>query len=375
MTDYLPLKGLRVCDIAQGIAGPYASMLLAQYGADVIKIEPADGDWIRDLGGRIKGDQSAQSLATNRGKRSVVLDLKSAEGRAAALKLAAGADVVTQSFRPGVIERLGLDYETVQAMNPEVIYLSVSGFGTTGPLAERPATDSVLQAFSGLQSLTRAPDGTPIRVGLPVIDYLTGLYAYQAVSTALLARSQGMGGRKVDVSLMESAMAVQAGPFVSCMAQGKQPPENGVPVGTFETTTGYVNLSTNRPDAFGKVCDALGLEALKAKPEYATHEERIWLAHEINAALAPILKQQPSDHWISLFASLGLMCTPVLEHGDVLAHPHTEAAGTIAWPDQPGFGPIPMPMPPGPAPVTRSDSRGLSPDIGQHTAEILEQLT
>ncbi len=203
-------------------------------------------------GGRIHGDQSAQSLSTNRGKRSVVLDLKSQEGKAAALKLASEADIVTQSFRPGVIERLGLDYESVKSVNPNVIYLSISGFGPVGPLSKRPATDAILQAFTGLQSITRDKDGSPMRVGMAIIDYITGLYAYQAVATALIARDKGMGGRKLDISLMESAMAVQAGQFVRHHAQGGQPPANGVPVGTFETTTGFINLSANRPDHFEK---------------------------------------------------------------------------------------------------------------------------
>ncbi len=371
MSNYLPLNGIKVCDIAQGIAGPYAAMLLAQYGADVVKIEPDSGDWVRNMGGRIHGDQSAQSLSTNRGKRSVVLDLKSQEGKAAALKLASEADIVTQSFRPGVIERLGLDYESVKSVNPNVIYLSISGFGPVGPLSKRPATDAILQAFTGLQSITRDKDGSPMRVGMAIIDYITGLYAYQAVATALIARDKGMGGRKLDISLMESAMAVQAGQFVRHHAQGGQPPANGVPVGTFETTTGFINLSANRPDHFEKVCDALGLSELKSRPEFSTHSDRIWRATEINALLAPTLKTKSAEHWVNFFAELGLMCAPVHEYGDVLANEHVKTAGTFSWPDQPGLGPIPVPQPPGIARLEDNDPRGLSPDVGQHTDEII----
>ena len=369
-----PFAGVRVCDVAQGIAGPHAAMLLAQYGADVIKIEGLDGDWVRNMGGRIAGDQSAQSLTNNRGKRSVALDLKNPKAAEIARRIAARSDVFTQSFRPGVIERLGLGYETIRALRPDVVYLTVSGFGQEGPLARKPATDAILQGFSGLQSITRDGNDVPQRVGMAIIDFLTGLYAFQAVATALYARAAGAGGRLVDVSLMGSAIAVQAGQFIRHHVQGGQPPANGIPVGTFRTTDGWLNLAANRPDSFGKVCDALGLDALKNRPDLDTHQKRVWKSAEINAALAVPLATRSTADWIAFFEKLDILCTRVNEYGDVLADEHVKAVGTFTWIDQPGVGTIPVPNPPGPATLAPDDPRGPSPSVGQHTREVLREI-
>lgn len=374
MDHSAPFAGLRVCDVAQGIAGPHAAMLLAQYGADVIKIEGLDGDWVRNMGGRIAGDQSAQSLTNNRGKRSVALDLKHPRGVEIAKQIAARSDVFTQSFRPGVIERLGLGYDVIKALKPDVIYLTISGFGQTGPLASKPATDAILQGFSGLQSITRDVDDVPQRVGMAIIDFLTGLYAFQAVSTALYARAGGAGGKLVEVSLMDSAIAVQAGQFIRAHVQGGQPPANGVPVGTFRTADGWMNLAANRPDSFGKVCDALGLDALKADPGLDTHQKRVYQSARINAAIAPKLKEKPTAEWLTFFEKVDILCTRVNEYDDVLKDGHINAVGTFAWVDQPGVGSIPVPNPPGPARLAADDPRGVSPAVGRDTRAVLREL-
>ncbi|MDP6343535.1 MAG: CoA transferase, partial [Alphaproteobacteria bacterium] len=179
--DY-PFAGLRVLDLSQGYAGPYCAALLSLYGAEVIKVEPAAGDWARGLGPTY-GDQTAISLAANRGKKSIVLDLKSEGGRAVARDLAARSDVFIEGFRPGVCARFGLSYDDVRTLNPGVIYLAVSGYGHQGPYADRPCTDTVAQAFSGLMSINSGGDGVPHRVGHYIIDCVTALYAYQALST------------------------------------------------------------------------------------------------------------------------------------------------------------------------------------------------
>jgi len=369
-----PFAGVKVCDIAQGIAAPYCGLMLAQYGADVVKIEGLDGDWVRNMGGRIQGDHSAQSLATNRGKRSLALNLKDPRGLEIARRLAREADVVTQSFRPGVIERLGLGYDVVRQDNPDVIYLAVSGFGQSGPYSKRPATDAILQGFSGLQSITQDSNGTPQRVGMAIIDYITGLYAFQAVAVALHAKLAGGGGRYLDVSLMSSAIAVQAGQFIRHHIQGGQPPANGVPVGTFRTRNGFINLSANRPDHFARVCDALGLEDLKNDPRYDTHDKRLRASSDINEVFQKSLGDRTSEEWVSFFEDLGLMCVKVNEYGDVLEDEHVKAVGTFTWAEQPGLGPIPVPNPPGPAPLDPQEDRALSPVIGQHSHEILAEM-
>ena len=187
MSYQAPYEGLRVIDLSQGIAGPYAAMLLAQYGADVIKVEPPDGDWARILGVRY-GDQTVFSIAGNLGKRSIAVDLKTDEGREIVRRLAAGADVFLEGFRPGVAARLGIAYEDVVAINPGIVYASISGFGQTGPESQRPAMDPILQAFTGLIATNRGPDGVPHRVIPIVVDMSTALYTFQALSAAIYAR-------------------------------------------------------------------------------------------------------------------------------------------------------------------------------------------
>ena len=374
MTHERPFIGLKVCDLSQGISGPYCGIMLAQYGASVVKIESLDGDWIRNMGGRIAGDHSAQSLAMNRGKRSIALDLKHPKGLAVARRLAVTADVVTQNFRPGVVDRLGLGYEAVAANNPDVIYLSVSGFGDTGPLADRPVTDAIMQGFSGLQSITRNREGEPQAVGTAIIDYISGIYAYQAVATALYARAMGAGGRHLKVNMLQAALSVQAGQFIRHHTQGRQPHAVGVPVGIFRTKDGFIALSSNRPSHFAEVCDLLGRPDLKANPDYDTHEKRIRMSREINDTFQESLTERTADAWERAFTELGLMCTRINDYGTLIDHPQVAAAGALAWADQSDIGPIPVPGLPGVDPAAAQDERANSPRIGQHTRPVLREL-
>ena len=374
MTHERPFAGLKVCDIAQGISAPYCGMMLAQYGADVVKIEGLGGDWIRNMGGRIKGDHSAQSLAMNRGKRSIAIDLKHPKGLEIARRLARGADVVTQNFRLGVIDRLGLGYEAVAKENPTVVYLSVSGFGAKGPLAERPVTDQIMQGFSGLQSITRDRDGVPLGVGTAIIDYITGIYAYQSVATALYARAMGAGGRHVQINMLQAAISVQAGQFIRQHTQGKQPPSVGVPVGVFHTKEGFISLSSNSPKHFAEVCDLLGRDDLKNDPDYDTHQKRIWKSREINDAFQESLMSETAAEWEGRFSALGLMCTRVNGYDDLLRHPQVEAENLLTWAQQTDLGPIPVPNLPGMDPALPGDRRANSPRIGEHTHAVLAEL-
>lgn len=369
-----PFAGIKVCDIAQGISAPYCGMMLAQYGADVVKIEGIAGDWIRNMGGRIKGEHSAQSLAMNRGKRSIAIDLKHPKGLEIARRLAREADVVTQNFRLGVIDRLGLGYAAVAKDNPDVIYLSVTGFGTKGPLAERPVTDQIMQGFSGLQSITKDRDGVPLGVGTAIIDYITGIYAYQSVATALFARAMGAGGRHVEISMLQAALGVQAGQFIRQHTQGKQPPAVGVPVGVFHTKDGFISLSSNSPKHFAEACDLLGRDDLKNNPDYDTHQKRVWKSREINEALQVSLLAETAAEWEKRFSALGLMCTRVNGYEDLLRHPQVEAEQLLTWANQTDLGPIPVPNLPGVAPALPDDPRANSPRIGQHTHAVLAEL-
>ena len=219
-----PFAGLKVVDLSQGVAGPYCGMLLAQHGADVIKVEPTgEGDWSRTLGKRY-GGHTAYSIPTNLGKRSIALDLKSAEGKDVLWRLIGGADVLLEGFRPGVLDRLGFGYEAVAKREPRILYLSVSGFGQTGPLAGRPAMDPVLQAFTGLMMDNKGEDGIPHRVPFVVIDMSTALYAFQALSAALYARRDVPQGRRIEVSLLAGGERHAGDPDDDGLSRGRARP-------------------------------------------------------------------------------------------------------------------------------------------------------
>lgn len=369
-----PLCGIKVCDFAAGIAGPYASMMLAQYGANVVKVEALEGDWIRNTGGRLKGEHGAQSLVTGRGKRSLAIDLKDPKGHEVALKLATDADIVTESFRPGVIKRLGLDYETVKKANPDVIYLSVSGFGQSGPHAQRAAMDLILQAFSGLMSVTVDNSSRPIRVGISIVDYLTGLYALQATMAALIARSTGSSGQHIDVSLMQAALAPQAAQLIRQHVSGHQPHAFGMPVGTFRSKNGYVTISGAKPEHFTQTCDLLNREDIKQHPDFSSHQDRIANANKINELIQESIIEETSEYWVNAFNEIGLMCAKVNNYVDILADEHCLAVNSFAWVQQPGIGQIPVVHPPGPAMLIGTDPRGIAPNIGEHSSEVLLEL-
>src|SRR5262245_44026853 len=285
MSYQAPYQGLRVVDLSQGIAGPYAAMLLAQYGADVIKVEPPEGDWARILGVRY-GDQTVFSIAGNLGKRSIAVDLKTDEGREIVRRLVAGADVFLEGFRPSVAARLGIGYDNVVAINPGIIYASISGFGQSGPESGRPAMDPILQAFTGLIATNRGPDGIPHRVQPILMDMSTALCTFQAIATTLHARGSETRGRYLDVSLIQAGAAVQ---FVHMTAhyleRGNIRPGLS-PGGNWRTADGWMYASILHDSDFGTLCDALDVPRLKDDARYATSD----LRHQHSATLTPALQ-------------------------------------------------------------------------------------
>ena len=265
----LPLHGVRVLDLTQGLAGPYCAMLLAQYGAEVVKVEPPEGDWCRSLGPPYD-DRTPAYVCCNRGKRGIVVNLKEAAGRDVLLTLAARADVMMESNRAGVADRLGIGYPVVRARNPEVIYLSVTGFGQAGPYRDRAVTDTLIQAASGLMTANLDDSGLPRRIEFPIPDYTTGMTAYQAVVTALLGRFRGQGGGHLDVSLMHSLLAYQQHAIVGEWVAGGKPPAPFPPTGVYRAADGLVAISVVREKVFpdrSPVCSgSLKRRAIRASP-------------------------------------------------------------------------------------------------------------
>ena len=267
-----PFAGLKVIDVSQGVAGPYCAMLLAQYGANVIKVEPPGvGDWARNLG-VVYGDQCAYSLPSNLGKRAIALDLKQEDGQAILWRLIRGADVFLQGFRPGVIDRLGFGYDDVAEREPRIIYLSVSGFGQTGPLAERPAMDPILQAYTGLTVENKGEDGIPHRVPIIAIDMSTALYAYSAVSTALYARRDEPRGRHIEASLLQAAAGLQVVRMMQSYLEDGAIRPPGAPSGVYQVADGWMTITVVRLHewlGFCKAVDLPGFRRRRAVPHHA----------------------------------------------------------------------------------------------------------
>jgi len=278
-----PFAGVRVLDVSQGLAGPYCAGLLGLQGASVIKVDPPGGDWIRAAGSGREG-MTALAIMGSAGKRSACIDATKPEGKTLLLQLARDADVFVHNFRPGVIERLGLGYETLAKENPALVYVSVSGFGPDGPDARKAATDSVLQALTGMAHINRDADGTPRRIPFLVPDTVTGVYAAQATGAALFARAMTGRGRHVEVSLMDACAALQAAPILDAQfSMGKPPAAIVVPSGIFRTKNGHITVASLSDTMFEALLKALGLEAMGSDPRYATLEARRKNAPSINA--------------------------------------------------------------------------------------------
>lgn len=367
-----PYAGIRVVDLSQGVAGPYCAMLLARHGADVIKVEPHEGDWSRSLG-VIYGDNTAFSIAANLGKRSIALDLKSEAGRGVVDRLVAKADIFLEGFRPGVIDRLGFSYERLAAMNPGLIYLSISGFGQIGPLREKPAMDPILQAFTGFMSENKGPDEVPHRTPTIIIDMSTGLFAHQAVVAALFARKvQGAPGRRINASLMEAAANLQSIRMMSAYRDGPYKAMAG-PGGTYQGSDGaWIQIAAVKNHEFKGACEVLGLGELIDDPRFKTTSDRYHHAAYLGERVRAVIATKPAVEWRDRFTKAGLQNELVQTYTDFVDHPHTAASGLISRTMQPGSDlPWPTPNPPGTPRLQSGAPDAQSPGKGQHTRQIL----
>jgi CoA:oxalate CoA-transferase len=369
-----PYEGVKVVDLSQGIAGPYCGMLLAQHGADVIKVEPLQGDWARVLG-TATSNHTEFSFLGSLGKRSLAIDLKSQEAPAIIDALVAEADIFLEGFRPGVIDRLGFGHERLMALNPGLIYASISGFGQTGPLRGKPAMDPVLQAFTGFMMDNKGHDGVPHRVNTIVNDMSTALYAFQALSPALYAKRDDGRGRFIDVSLMRGAANLSA---IRIMAASQGNLQNGprtAPSGVFPTSDGWLQLVILQDKDFHTLCDALGLDDLKADPALQGNEARLAQADMLLERVGEVLLTQPAGHWRDLFTEAGLQNEMLQDFQEFLDHPQVSETELFSWLDLAGLdGPLPIPNPPGIPKIEAGTAAGTSPVTGQHSDEVLGEL-
>lgn len=370
----LPYSGVKVLDLSQGVAGPYCAMHLARNGADVIKVEPTgSGCWSRQLG-KSTGDQTAHSLVVNRAKRSLAIDLKTAEGVAIVQRLAKDCDVLLHNYRVGKIDKFGLDYPSVKKINPEVVYLSITGFGPKGPLFDQPATDSVMQAFTGMMSVNRGPTGVPQRIEMLAIDFSTGLYAFQAVAAALYRKAMKGRGRYIETSLLESALALQEGAMIEHHLQGGAAEPIGAPVGMFRTKDGYMSVNARREEHFQRFARLLGREEWLADPRYADARARVENRDALMAELRPIFETKTSDEWVKLLSSIDILKAKVNTYDDLFADPQVQAIDAVRWVESDTLGRVPMATIAGQRPPVTDDRLSHSPHVGEHTREILAEM-
>ncbi len=370
-----PFAGLKVVDLSQGVAGPYAASMLAQYGADVIKVEPAggDGDWSRGLGTRY-GSQTAYSMVANLGKRSIALDLKQPDGCRVLWRLVRGADVFVQGFRPGVIDRLGFGYRHVAEREPRIIYLSVSGFGQTGPLAERPAMDPVLQAYTGLALENKGFDGLPHRIPIIAIDMSTALYGYSAVATALFARRTEQRGRHIEASLLQAAAGLQAIRMMSSYLDGGATQATSPPSGIFETRDGWINITVVREHEWQGFCAAFDLEPLSADRRFTSRDARRANETALLHVVRPLLASQTAAECSAKLAAHRVMHEQLNSYTGFLGQPQVAASGAVAWLDHPGVPrSLPMPNLIGAAPLASGEPGATAPGLGEHSETILRE--
>jgi len=370
MNDADLFRGIRVADFSQGIAGPYSGQLLAQYGAEVIKIEPPAGDWVRGIGRRF-GDHTSLAMMASRGKRSLALDIRMPEGRRIARQLIDRADVVIENNRPGVMARLGLDYETVK--RPELIYLAVTGFGQQSPHKNRPATDTIVQAFTGMAVANAMPDGAPHRVGMLVPDPVTALYGFQAVALALYGRAMGRGGRYLDVSLTQSMAALQAYKLIEAtLGSGKQE-ALAVPSGTFRTADGWLTTAVVTEEQWRRLGPALGRPEIVGDPRWTTPDGRRANKDPLLALMHEVFAARGTEDWLQRLGQADILANRVNGYAEFLADPHVAATGTVAWIDHPEIGRVPMAGIPAAA-LPGQGAPAICPAIGEHSRAVLGEL-
>jgi crotonobetainyl-CoA:carnitine CoA-transferase CaiB-like acyl-CoA transferase len=365
----LPLAGLRVIDCSQGLAAPSAAASLAMYGADVIKIESVGGDWGRGIGVN-KAGNTCVSVAGNMGKRSLTVDLKNPHGRAFIKRLVDDADIFLESSRPGVAQRLGIDYPTLSADNPALIYLSMTGFGQHGPHRDRPCSDTVAQAFSGLLASNTGSDGIPHRVNTIPADVAGGLYAFQAISMALFRRTRTGKGGYIDLSLTQAIAHFQGVKFAEYQIEGGAPTPFNEPAGNYLARDGWIVITLVKEENFAAICTAMDLTELIDDPRYLTFQARGENKLELRRIIAERVATQSADHWLEIFAAKGILANRVYDYGDWLGDSHVTETQAVEYFEQPGIGQIGYPAMPG----GMAQAATLAPTIGFGDAAILRDV-
>ncbi len=386
----LPLEGIKVLDLTRVLAGPMSAQMLADLGAEVIKVErPGGGDDSRAFGppylkNPAGGPNNNNSffISANRGKKSVTVDISKPEGQEIIRELAKDADVMMENFKVGDLKRYGLDYETIKAINPGIIYCSVTGFGQTGPYAKRAGYDAIFQAMGGLMSVTGIPDGQPgagpMKVGPSIVDVMTGMNASTAILAALFHRKANGGpGQHIDVCLLDTVVAALSHYMQIYLISGNTPPRRGtwgnggMPAGAFACSEGELMLVVGNDTQFARTCAVLGQPELASDPRFVKNNDRVAHGEEIMAIFADLFLKKPASYWYAELEKVGVPCGPINDFAQVYADPHVKErklSVEVAHPFEPALKLIRNPLRFSETPVT--DYRA-PPLLGEHTEDVL----
>jgi crotonobetainyl-CoA:carnitine CoA-transferase CaiB-like acyl-CoA transferase len=380
------LAGVRVLDLTNVLAGPFAAYQLALLGADVVKVEiPGTGDLARQLGAdrSLNEDRlGASFLAQNSAKRSMTVNLKSARGREVLLRAVERADVLVENFRPGVLNRLGLGWEVLREANPRLVYCAISGFGQDGPMRDRPAYDQVVQGLSGMMSVTGTSETGPFRAGYPVADTLGGMTAAFAIASALVYRDRTGDGVFLDISMLEAALTAMGWVVSNTLIAGQEPVPMGnenftaAPSGTFATAEGMLNIAANEQRQFTALCRVLGRPELAEDTRFAERAARKTHRHELTEELEKVLAERTAHEWESLLATAGVPAARVLTVPDALAHEQITARNFVQDLPFPGRPKRPLRVLGSPVRVNGTALRPRTPPplLGEHTDALLSEL-
>jgi crotonobetainyl-CoA:carnitine CoA-transferase CaiB-like acyl-CoA transferase len=378
------LDGIRVLDLSRILAGPWATQMLGDFGAEIIKVErPGEGDDTRRWGPPfVNGPDSpsAYFLTANRNKRSIAVDFTTPEGQGIIRDLARSADVVVENYKVGGLAKYGLDYDSLSALNPRLIYCSITGFGQDGPYAQRLGYDFLIQGMSGLMSVTGSPDGGPAKAGVALADIITGLYAGNAILAALHHRDRTGQGQRIDVALLDCMLAAMANQALNVLVSGRDPKRMGnghpsiVPYDTFAVADGYINLAVGNDRQFQRLCEVLGVAELGTDDRFATNRARVANRVELTALLTARLTTRPASEWLEALEAADVPAGPINSLSAAFADPQVRHRGIALTMDHPNVGTVPgvaSPVKFGASPVVDSQA---PPDLGADTDRVLSGL-
>jgi crotonobetainyl-CoA:carnitine CoA-transferase CaiB-like acyl-CoA transferase len=372
----LPLTGITIIDLSRILAGPYCTMMLGDLGAEVLKVEPPQGDDARGWGPPFVSGESAYFLAVNRNKKSIKVNLKIEGGKDLLNRLISIADVLVENFRPGAMDRLGFGYEAIQRQHPKLVYCSISGYGHTGPLSERPGYDAIMQGEAGWMHLTGEPDGSPFKVGASLADIFTGMMAAQGITSALYERTHTDLGKKIDVALFDSVVASLCYQAQGYLLTGEEPHRLGnrhpslTPYETFETSDGYVTVGVGNDLLWHRFCKAVDRPDLD-QSQFETNAQRVEHHDELKALLDNLFKTEPTSVWLEKLETAGIPVGSVRSIPEVFGNPQIEPRRMLVELKHPAIGPMKVTGNPIKVDGTDESTPLPPPLLGQHTEEVL----